>query len=87
MRRVVGRTLGPSELEEAIGCLAERSSRSIAGDYSVDKNRAHTLTAGAILVAAVQRRIGIPFEVARGGLREGAALALLAHAESAAASA
>ncbi len=84
LRRVVGRTLGPAELEEAIGCLAERSSRAIADDYGVDKNRARTLTAGAILIAAVQRRIGVPFEVARGGLREGAALALLAHAESAA---
>jgi exopolyphosphatase/guanosine-5'-triphosphate,3'-diphosphate pyrophosphatase len=83
LRRVVGRTLGSTELEEAIGCLAERSSRSIADAYGVDRNRARTLTAGAILVAAVQRRIGVPFEVGRGGLREGAALALLAHAESA----
>jgi exopolyphosphatase/guanosine-5'-triphosphate,3'-diphosphate pyrophosphatase len=87
LRRVVGRTLGPSELEEAIGCLAERSSRSIVVDYGVDKDRARTLTAGAILVATVQRRIGVPFAVARGGLREGAALALIANAESAARSA
>jgi exopolyphosphatase/guanosine-5'-triphosphate,3'-diphosphate pyrophosphatase len=87
LRRVIGRTLGPAELDEAIRRLARLRSRSIAADFGVDRARARTLTAGAILLAEAQRHLRVPFEVARAGLREGAAVALLDDAEAAARSA
>jgi hypothetical protein len=37
------------------------------------------VVAGALILAEAQRRLGLPLEVARGGIREGAALALLSE--------
>jgi exopolyphosphatase/pppGpp-phosphohydrolase len=49
--------------------------------------RARTMTAGALILIAVQRRLDAALEVGRRGLREGAALSLLAEAAAAARSA
>ena len=49
----------------------------LAADLDLDPVRARTLLAGALILAEVQRRIDLPLEIARGGLREGAASALL----------
>lgn len=51
----------------------------IAQRYGLAPERARTLPAGALILAEAQRRLVQPLEVARGGLREGAALALLAE--------
>ena len=77
LRRIVGSELGKRELETALRKLAKRSVRQISADFGVDRPRARTLVAGTTILAGVQRLIGIPLEVAQGGLREGAALALL----------
>jgi exopolyphosphatase/guanosine-5'-triphosphate,3'-diphosphate pyrophosphatase len=77
LRRIVGAELGERELEAALRKLAKRSVREISADFGVDRPRARTLLAGTTILAGVQRLLGIPFEVAQGGLREGAALALL----------
>ena len=45
--------------------------------------RARTLLGGSLILAEVQRRLGVPLEVARGGLREGAVVTLLAEAAAA----
>ena len=42
-------------------------------------DRAHTLLAGAMILAEVSRLIGVPFAPSRGGIREGAALRLAAR--------
>jgi exopolyphosphatase/guanosine-5'-triphosphate,3'-diphosphate pyrophosphatase len=84
LRRVAGWLLGPAELEAALRELEGRSAKQIARDYDVDLARARTLTAGAVILAGVQKRLGVPLEVGRGGLREGAAARLVALAESAA---
>jgi exopolyphosphatase / guanosine-5'-triphosphate,3'-diphosphate pyrophosphatase len=77
LRRIVGSELGERELSAAVRTLAKRSSRDIAREFGVDRSRARTVTAGAILLAHVQRRLAVPLITARGGLREGAALSLL----------
>jgi exopolyphosphatase / guanosine-5'-triphosphate,3'-diphosphate pyrophosphatase len=77
LRRIVGSELGQRELETALRKLAKRSVRQISADFGVDRPRARTLLAGTTILAGVQRLLGIPLEVAQGGLREGAALALL----------
>jgi len=80
LRKLVGsRTLGSEELAAAVRRATKRSSRELADELGLDPVRAQTLLAGALILAAVQARIGVPFEVARGGLREGAVLALLAE--------
>lgn len=84
LRRVAGGEVGEREFEAALRKLAKRSVRQIAADYGVDRARARTLLAGTAILAGVQRLLGIPLEVAQGGLREGAALALLDEVAAAA---
>jgi exopolyphosphatase/pppGpp-phosphohydrolase len=59
--------------------LGGLSSDEIADSFGLAPERARTVVAGALILAEAQRRLGLPLEVARGGLREGAALALLAE--------
>jgi exopolyphosphatase/guanosine-5'-triphosphate,3'-diphosphate pyrophosphatase len=83
LRKLVGRTLGGEELAEAVRILRRRPAARIAATFELDLLRARTLAAGAIVLAEAQRRLAVPFQVARGGLREGAALDLLAEAAAA----
>jgi exopolyphosphatase / guanosine-5'-triphosphate,3'-diphosphate pyrophosphatase len=83
LRRVVGSELGEPELARALRKLATRPSHEIAKEFGVDRARARTLTAGAILLSEAQRRLTVPLATARGGLREGAALVLLAETAAA----
>jgi exopolyphosphatase/pppGpp-phosphohydrolase len=53
------------------------TSRQVAKTYRLDRQRARTITAGALLLSEIQRRLNVPLSVGRGGLREGAALQLL----------
>jgi exopolyphosphatase/pppGpp-phosphohydrolase len=75
IRKLVGRTLGPEELAEARRLVVGRSAAELALHYGFDPGRARVLAAGVVVLAAVQRRIGVPLEVCREGLREGAMLA------------
>jgi exopolyphosphatase/guanosine-5'-triphosphate,3'-diphosphate pyrophosphatase len=83
LRKLVGPDLGPDELAAALTILEKRPSARIARTFGIDRERARTLPAGAIILAAVQERLGVPVRVARSGLREGAALALLEEAAAA----
>ena len=77
LRKVVGTTLDAESLSSATRKLAKRSSRSIEETYGVDQARAQTLTAGTLILGEVQKRLGVPLEIGRGGIREGAALIAL----------
>jgi exopolyphosphatase / guanosine-5'-triphosphate,3'-diphosphate pyrophosphatase len=83
LRRVVGSKLGEGELATALRKLSKRSSREIAKELDVDRARARTVTAGALILSEAQRRLTVPLLTARGGLREGAALLLLEEAAAA----
>jgi exopolyphosphatase / guanosine-5'-triphosphate,3'-diphosphate pyrophosphatase len=87
LRRVAGDELNEETLGAAVRRLAKRAARKIAKEYGVDEARARTITAGALIFVEVQRRLGVPLQVGRGGLREGAALALLSEVDAAARSA
>ncbi len=80
LRRVVGRMLGPDELAAAIEITTSMSSSKLAKRTGIDPERARTVTAGAIILAEVQELMGMPLEVARGGLREGLAGELFSRA-------
>ena len=78
LRRLTGRRrLGEEELTRATEAIAHRPSAQIAREVGLDPIRARTLLAGTLILAEAQRRLGVQLEVARGGLREGAAAVLL----------
>ncbi len=80
-RRMVGRTLGPNELKSALRLLRREPARAVAAHYDVDVWRAKALPAGLAILAELQALLGVPFQVGRGGLREGLALELLDRLE------
>jgi exopolyphosphatase / guanosine-5'-triphosphate,3'-diphosphate pyrophosphatase len=77
LRRIESDVLGPTELDDAVRLLLRHPSRQLAKTYRLDRQRARTITAGALILAEIQRWLRVPLEVGRGGLREGAALQLL----------
>ena len=79
-RRLVGAELGPDELAEALRLVRTHPPRTISRRFGVDRARAHILPGGLVLLAEVQRRLGVPLHVCDGGIREGAALAWVAEA-------
>lgn len=75
LRRVAER-LDAEGLEDAIETLAATKRSKITKRWEIPPQRAATLLAGTILFAEAQRRLGIPLELAAGGVREGSVLAL-----------
>ena len=76
-RRLVGTELGEEELAEALQIVETTSPREVAREFGVDRARAEILPAGVILLAEVQRKLGVTLRVCGGGIREGAVLASL----------
>ena len=85
LARLVGRTFDAEAAETAIARLARRRSTKVARVAGIDERRAETLLGGALLLAESARVLGRPLTLARGGLREGAALALAREGAAAAA--
>jgi exopolyphosphatase/guanosine-5'-triphosphate,3'-diphosphate pyrophosphatase len=81
--KVVGDDLAEETLLLALRRLSKKSSGKIAKEYGLDESRAKTMAAGAIILLEIHRRLAVPLQVGRGGVREGAALALLESAEAA----
>ena len=77
--RVVGHEYGADDLERVVELLAARPAAESAKALGLRADRAHTLLAGALILAQVSRLIGVPFAPSRGGIREGAALRLAAR--------
>ena len=65
------------ELAEALRIVETTSPREVARRFGVDRARAEILPAGVILLAEVQRKLGVSLHVCGGGIREGAVLASL----------
>ena len=83
LRRLGGRRLDEEGLEESIALLSTTTTRRLIDRHGVDPERVRTMTAGAVILAALQRRLDTPLKVVRAGLREGA-LAELAATRAAA---
>jgi exopolyphosphatase/guanosine-5'-triphosphate,3'-diphosphate pyrophosphatase len=75
VRRLVGPELGEAELAEALRLVVAKHPRAIARKFGVDRDRARILPGGIVVLAEVQRRLGVPLHVCDGGIREGAVLA------------
>jgi exopolyphosphatase / guanosine-5'-triphosphate,3'-diphosphate pyrophosphatase len=76
LARLVGRTFDAGDADAAIEILARRKSAKVVRAVGIDARRAETVLAGALLLGEASRLLGRPLTLARGGLREGAALAL-----------
>jgi exopolyphosphatase/guanosine-5'-triphosphate,3'-diphosphate pyrophosphatase len=74
-RRLVGSHLGAEELAEALRLIEKEPGRALSRRFGVDRARARILPAGIVLLAEVQRLLGVPLVVCNGGIREGAVLA------------
>ena len=77
--KLVGRSYGRAELECVIGELVSRPAEATAAAIGVEVERARSLAAGALILEHVSGLLGVAFTPARGGIREGAALALAAQ--------
>jgi exopolyphosphatase/guanosine-5'-triphosphate,3'-diphosphate pyrophosphatase len=87
VRKLVGPTLDEDDLEAALHILGKRSAARVARTFGIHEHRARTLAAGVVILGALQRRLCVPLEVSRAGLREGAVLARFDELAAAAASA
>jgi exopolyphosphatase/guanosine-5'-triphosphate,3'-diphosphate pyrophosphatase len=82
--RILGRSFTADDLDGLAAALARTPAREVAAPHGVSRQRTVTLLGGALVLAAASRALEAPLEVGRGGVREGAALAL-AHAPAVAA--
>jgi exopolyphosphatase / guanosine-5'-triphosphate,3'-diphosphate pyrophosphatase len=81
---MLGRRYNAAELDEAADSLAARPASTVTRAFGIHPRRAGTILAGTLVLAEIARLLDRPLEVARGGLREGSALALAAAVEAAA---
>jgi exopolyphosphatase / guanosine-5'-triphosphate,3'-diphosphate pyrophosphatase len=77
--KAVGGPYGPAEIDRLLERLLELPATAAAAELGLRPERARTLAAGALVLRQVSALLGVPFTPARGGIREGAALALAAH--------
>jgi len=84
LRKLVGSSLGPDALEDALAVLGTTTVRQLVKRHGLSRARARTVAAGTVVLDEVQRRFAVPLHVVDGGLREGVALSLLASLPAAA---
>jgi exopolyphosphatase/guanosine-5'-triphosphate,3'-diphosphate pyrophosphatase len=77
LRRLGLERLDSRNLAEAIDGLLELPAAARARRAKVDLQRAHTLPAGAVILARLQALLQIPLTVATCGIREGVCVGLL----------
>jgi exopolyphosphatase/guanosine-5'-triphosphate,3'-diphosphate pyrophosphatase len=78
---LAGEQLDIGELQRSLGVLAQTSCADIARDHAIDVRRVKLLPAGIAILAAITALLGVPLQVARGGLREGVVLRLASSAD------
>jgi exopolyphosphatase / guanosine-5'-triphosphate,3'-diphosphate pyrophosphatase len=83
LKSIAGSRLGTPELADVLSLLGRTPASEVVARYGVHTDRSRTLPAGAVILAAVQARLGVPLRVGRGGIREGALLELEREREAA----
>jgi exopolyphosphatase/guanosine-5'-triphosphate,3'-diphosphate pyrophosphatase len=79
VKRIVGASLGRQELEAGLALLAATPESELVRLFEIAEERTRTVAAGAVILAALQQRLGAPLRVVRGGLRDGALVELAAR--------
>jgi exopolyphosphatase/guanosine-5'-triphosphate,3'-diphosphate pyrophosphatase len=85
LAKLVGRTFDADDVDAVVRRLSRRRSAKVAREAGIDRDRAGTMLAGAILLGEAATALGRPLTLARGGLREGVLLALATEITEAAA--
>lgn len=80
LRMMAGQRLDDRTLEQALHVLAHAACADVARDHEIDVRRVKLLPAGIAILAAISGLLGVPLQVARGGLREGVVLRLASSA-------
>lgn len=83
--KLVGPVFAAEDVESAVDTFARRSSAKVARAAGIHPVRAASVLGGALLLAETSRLLDRPLELARGGVHDGAALALAGVQPSAAA--
>ena len=78
LRVLCGPRLDPAGMEAALAKLAGRPCADVADEHGVDVRRVKLLPAGIAILAEISALLGVPLQVARGGLREGVILRMAA---------
>jgi exopolyphosphatase/guanosine-5'-triphosphate,3'-diphosphate pyrophosphatase len=84
MHRLAGPVLSQEALSRALEVLRGSTVAEIAARFELDPERVRLLPAGILVLTCLSERLGLPLEIARGGLREGVLLELLEGPEAAA---
>ena len=82
LHRVVGPELNEHTLSRGVEVLCHAPVEGVARRFGIDPERVRLLPAGVLVLSAVCGRLGVPLQIARGGLREGAILELSEHREA-----
>jgi exopolyphosphatase/pppGpp-phosphohydrolase len=83
LRKIVGDELGTQALESALTKLTKRSSTKASVKFGLPEERTRTLVAGTLILREIHARMPVPLRVSRAGMREGAAMSLLAELDAA----
>jgi exopolyphosphatase / guanosine-5'-triphosphate,3'-diphosphate pyrophosphatase len=78
LRRMVGAELSHETLERGIRVLSSTAIAEIAERFELDPERVRLLPAGILVLEAMSDALRLPVRIARGGLREGVLLELVA---------
>jgi exopolyphosphatase / guanosine-5'-triphosphate,3'-diphosphate pyrophosphatase len=81
LRRMVGAELSHETLERGIRVLSSTPIGEIAQRFELDPERVRLLPAGILVLEAMSEVLDVPVRIARGGLREGMLLELVAGRE------
>jgi exopolyphosphatase/guanosine-5'-triphosphate,3'-diphosphate pyrophosphatase len=78
LRRLVGAELSYETLERGIRVLSRTPIDEVARRFELDTERVRLLPAGILVLEAMSDLLALPLRIARGGLREGVLLELVA---------
>jgi exopolyphosphatase / guanosine-5'-triphosphate,3'-diphosphate pyrophosphatase len=78
LRRLVGAELAHETLERGIRVLSTTPIAEVAERFELDAERVRLLPAGILVLEAISDLLDLPLRIARGGLREGLLLELVA---------
>jgi exopolyphosphatase/guanosine-5'-triphosphate,3'-diphosphate pyrophosphatase len=78
LRRLVGAELAHDTLERGIRVLSMTPIADVARRFELDRERVRLLPAGILVLEAMSDLLKLPLRIARGGLREGVLLELVA---------
>src|SRR4051794_6484551 len=76
VRQLAAAQLDDRALGYVVELLTSTPSSELVDRYGVDPDRARTIAAGAVILAALQGRLATPLKVVRAGVREGGVIEL-----------